>query len=468
MTDVSGVATTGAHSCVINPRLKDAQEGTLPGGKYGRMFPGLPACEVDVESAAGLGRAASSMDATMPVLDRALENRRIPAGFAVLGQFVAHDITADRSLLARNATLGDLWNARAPRLDLECVYGDGPVGNPFMYDKDDPDKLLLEAGDLPRNRQGVALVGDPRNDVHLLINQLHVVFLGFHNRVVDHLRGSGTPDAEVFDEARRLVRWHYEWVLVHEFLPLTVGKELVADIETNGQRFYEPGEEPSIPVEFSDAAYRFGHAQITPTYRLNDDSGDVTIFPDCLGGRPVSPERIIDWSWFFDVPGSGHAPQPSRRLVASLTHALIDLPEQIVGHTVVPEHHSLASRDLQRGAALGLPSGEVVARHMGVEPLTAEECGLVASGWRAETPLWYYVFKEAEVRAGGERLGPVGGRIVAEVLLGLLDADPGSYRGAKPGWEPTLPSSAGTRTGSFSMADLLAFAGAPGSREEST
>lgn len=139
-------ATVGAHSCVINPRLKDAQaRRDLPGGKYGRMFPGLPPCEVDVESAVGLGRAASRMDATLPVVDGALENPRIPAGFVVLGQFVAHDITADRSLLAPHATPEDLRNSRAPRLDLECVYGDGTVGNPYLYDRDDPDKLLLGA-----------------------------------------------------------------------------------------------------------------------------------------------------------------------------------------------------------------------------------------------------------------------------------------------------------------------------------
>jgi len=458
--------TVGVHSCVINPRLKDAQAGRdLPGSKYGRMFPGLPPCEVDVERAVGLGRAASRMDATLPVVDGALENPRIPAGFAALGQFIAHDITADRSLLAPHATPESLRNSRAPRLDLECVYGDGPVGNPFLYDRDDPDKLLLgadaaggTADDLPRNHQGTALVGDPRNDVHLLISQLHVAFLKFHNRVVDHLRGAGVPDEDVFDAARRLVRWHYEWVVAHEFLTLTVGEELLADIEANGRKFYEPGEKPAIPVEFSDAAYRFGHSQITPTYRLNDASDPATIFPDCLGGRPVEAGGAIDWSWFFDVGGSGHAPQPSRKLVASLTHALIDLPEQIVGHTGIPEHHSLASRDLQRGAALGLPSGEAVARMMGVEPLTAEECGLGA-GWAAETPLWYYVFKEAEVRAAGEHLGPVGGRIVAEVLLGLLEADPDSYKNAEPGWRPELPFS---RLGHFSMADLVVFAGGAG------
>jgi hypothetical protein len=133
----------------------------------------------------------------------------------------------------------------------------------------------------------------------------------------------------------------------------------------------------------------------------------------------------------------------------------MDLPEQIVGHTEIPEHHSLAARDLQRGAALSLPSGEAVARAIGAEPLSADECGL-GEDWIGETPLWYYILKEAEVRAGGEHLGPVGGRIVTEVLIGLLDADPESYRNTEPGWRPVLPS---TEPGRFTMADLLVFAG---------
>src|SRR5215213_3243515 len=183
------VPTEGSHSCVVNPRLKDAQKGSLTlGGKFGRMFPDLPALEADEDSAIGLGRAASHMDDTLPVIDSTLENPRIPAGFAILGQFVAHDITADRSLLAPRESVEDLRNSRVPRLDLECLYGDGPVGAPFLYDREDPDKLLLGPNDLPRNHQGTALVGDPRNDVHLLISQLHGAFLRFHNRAVDWLR----------------------------------------------------------------------------------------------------------------------------------------------------------------------------------------------------------------------------------------------------------------------------------------
>ena len=445
----------GAHSCVIHPGIK-GEEPTF-GGKYGRMFPALPACTADEETTADLGRSRSRMDEALLVEDEGSENPRVSAGFAILGQFIAHDITADRSALALHASTGRMVNSRRPRLDLECLYGDGPVGNPFLYDRADPDKLLASEGDhdLPRNHQGTALLGDPRNDVHLPISQLHLAYLKFHNGVVDLVREGGVSPDEAFKEARRLVSWHHQWIVVNEYLPLCAGGEVVADVLENGRRYYEPGEEPFIPVEFSAAAYRFGHAQILPSYRLNDASGEVTIFPDCLGFKSVSPERAIDWSWFFEVSGSPHPPQPSRRILPSLTHALIDLPEQIVGHTEVPEHHSLAYRDLERGAALALPSGEAVAREMGVEPLTAKESGL-SEGFSGETPLWYYVLREAEVRAGGERLGPVGGRIVAEVLIGLLDADGNSYRSASPGWQPTLPS---REPETFRMADLLAVAG---------
>lgn len=143
----------GAHSCVINPKDKDT--GLQAGDKYGRMFPRLSPCEADETAIVDLGRATSRMDATTAVVDEGLQNRHIPAGFSVLGQFVAHDITADRSLLSHRAVAGEIRNFRTPRLDLECLYGEGPVGNSFLYDADDADKFLLgvnaagEPDDLP-------------------------------------------------------------------------------------------------------------------------------------------------------------------------------------------------------------------------------------------------------------------------------------------------------------------------------
>src|SRR5262249_34676164 len=149
----------------------------------------------------------------------------------------------------------------------------------------------------------------------------------------------------------------------------------------------------------------------------------------------------------------GHEPaQRSKRLDGRLPASLINLPAQITGDVDEEAYHSLAARDLQRGQAIGLPSGEAVARAIGAELLDPAGIRLTAHGWRDETPLWLYILREADVRGGGDRLGPVGGRIVGEVLIGILDGDPESFRVVDPGWKPSLPAAA---AGRYSLADLL-------------
>jgi hypothetical protein len=449
----------GTHKCVLGPRLKNdlLHEGE---SKYGRLFRDLPAPAAGEQALLALGRSGAVMDDTSDGDDAgAGDTPCIPAGWTFFGQFIAHDITADRSLLQHHANVEELRNFRTPRLDLESVYAAGPSGTPYLYDLLDADRFLTgtnDAGlpnDLPRNVQGLALIGDPRDDVHGIISQLHLAFLKFHNAAVDWLRERGTPAAEVFAGAQRLVRWHYQWIVVHEFLPLTVGQSLVDEILEQGNRYYRGFDRPYIPVEFSDAAFRYGHSQIRARYQLNETTSG-RIFPEFAGARPVPQERAIDWRYFFDLDPA-RPPQPTRRLDARLVHPLIDLPPAVVGETEIPEHHSLAVRDLQRGRAVDLPSGEAVARLMGVPALTADELGLPLD-WRGGTPLWYYVLKEAEILTGGTMLGPVGGRIVAEVLLGMIDADPRSYRSADEEWAPVLP---GAEAGAFNMAALLRFAG---------
>ena len=450
------------HSCVISPDFKGALSH-VASGKYGRMLPALPALTIDERVLRALSRAGASMDLPAGAFDDpATDNPRIPAGFAIFGQFIAHDITRDPSMLHHHATVKELRNFRTPRLDLEAVYGAGALVHPYFYDLDDADKFLIgtndagEPADVPRNAQGQALIADSRNDVHLIISQLHLAFLKFHNRIVDRLHGQGVHGDAALEEARRLAAWHYEWIVAHEFLPLSVGAEMVDSIRRDGDLLYAFEGRPFIPVEFADAAYRFGHPQIRGTYRLNDDTGGLTIFPDLAGARPVPASRRIDWTWFFGVPGR-RAPQASKRINARLVHALMDLPDAVVGETDQPEDHSLAYRDLRRGVNCDLPSGEAVARVIGLDPLPKEALGLRAFGWEGETPLWFYVLKEAEVQCGGERLGDVGGRIVAEVLLGILEGDPQAYVNVDPRWHPTLPAA---RAGDFTMADLLVFAGA--------
>jgi hypothetical protein len=434
--------------CLAPDRVVDAP---IYGGRYGRMFADLPPFSADEAFLHMIGSAGGVCDAS-EAEETGGDDARVAAGWPFLGQFVAHDITADRSPLRSHTEENALRNFRTPRLNLECVYGGGPVGSPYLYRRDDPAKLLLGPGgnDVPRNQEDIALIGDPRNDVHIFVNQLHVAFLRAHNLLVDRLREDGVPEAEIFDEARRASMWHYQWILLHDYLPVLVGEELAAELAEEGPRFYALQGEPYIPFEFADAGFRYGHSQIRHRYRVNERSDEMPMFPDLMGFGRVPPERSVDWWLLFDLPG--HPPaQRSKRMDGRLPASLINLPAQITGDVDEEAYHSLAARDLQRGQAIGLPSGEAVARRLGVEQLDPADVGLVRHGWRDETPLWFYILREADVIGDGDRLGPVGGRIVGEVLVGILDADPESFRALVPAWRPTLPAA----SAEFGLADLL-------------
>jgi hypothetical protein len=399
------------------------------------MFPDLPSFQADEAFLHAIGRAGGICDCGDEA-DTPASLSGIEAGWPIFGQFVAHDITADRSILQSHVDPRGLRNARAPQLNLECLYGDGPVGHPFLYQRDDPAKFLLSenGADVPRNREGIAVIGDPRNDSHMLMVQLHLAMLKVHNAFVDDARRGGTSEDKVFESAVRETQWHYQWVILHEFLPSLVGQSLVDEVAIEGPRWFPPGE-VFIPLEFADAAYRYGHCQIRHEYLVNRDSAPVPLFPDLLGFGPVPARRVVDWTLFFDAPGTRSA-QRAKKIDGRLVQSLIELPIAIAGASEGSAYQSLATRDLQRGQGVGLPSGEAVARQIGAKPLTTEDVGLRAAGWVGETPLWFYILREAAVTASGERLGPVGGRIVAEVVIALLDRDPTSVRSANPGFKP--------------------------------
>jgi hypothetical protein len=427
--------------CLAPDRPIDAPIAPVE-GRYGRAFPDLPALQSDAAALLALGSAGGLCDGS----DATGDDGSAAAGWPFFGQFIAHDITADRSPIGPHTDPMTVANFRSPRANLESVYGSGPAGAPYLYDAEDPAKLLTTEGDVPRNAQGTALLGEPRNDVHGFVAQLHRAFLGAHNRFVDRLREDGVDPAECFDAARRAIMWHYQWVIVEDYLPTLIGEELLEDIKDPDRRRYRSEGAPIIPFEFADAAFRYGHGQIRHRYLLAPDGEQYSVFPDLVGFRPVAPEHRIAWRLIF-----GPQAQPAKRMDGRLAASLIQLPLAITGDVAVDAYHSLAARDLQRGAAIGLPSGEAVARALGVEPLTAEEAALAGLGWEGETPLWLYVLREADVRGGGDRLGEVGGRLVAEVLLGVIDADPESYRALDPSWGPTLPAE-GER---FTLLDLL-------------
>jgi hypothetical protein len=469
-------------------------------GRFGRMFRALPAFEPSDELIEEL--AARMHEEAEPRGDNGdgqeerspSDNPEIPAGFTYVGQFLDHDLTFDpaSSLQHRNDP-NALTDFRTARLDLDSVYGSGPADQPYLYDTADTVKLLigrnpaadedgnaLEPRDLPRNQQHRALIGDKRNDENTIVSQLQLTFLDFHNQVVDDIRAGALDEAlvsdDVFAEAQRLVRWHYQWAIAFDFLPRIVGHELVDRLIKTERRslpggrhetisrfapehqFYRVKEHPFMPVEFSVAAYRYGHSQIRPEYDLNDAFENVPIFvehPETapstghLGGFRALPAGFtIDWARFFDL--GGEAPEKSRLIDTRLAIPMTKLPANIASDGT--DGKSLALFNLRRGKMLGLPSGQAVARAIGAHVLTASELDIPGRG---QAPLWYYVLKEAEVQHNGRHLGQAGGRIVAEVVLALIALDRHSFLAQDPAFHPVIERA---DPATFTFADLVTHA----------
>jgi hypothetical protein len=231
------------------------------------------------------------------------------------------------------------------------------------------------------------------------------------------------------------------------------------------REFYKPKNphRPMMPIEYSVAAFRFGHSTVRTAYLMNQRNGTATIAPvfgaegsDLRGFRPLPARLEIDWRHFFEIPGRPPAQLAlARRIDGKLTLPLFNLPRPVVADAMV----SLAERNLTRGKRLGLPAGQDVARAMGIPPLSNRELGLPDpghAGWAAKAPLWFYVLQEAELQHRGEKLGAVGGRLVAEVILGILDSDKNSYLHARPEFLPRPPIA--PAPGKFEIGDLVTFA----------
>ncbi|WNV88207.1 heme peroxidase family protein [Umezawaea sp. Da 62-37] len=461
----------------------------------------------------------------------------IPAGFTYLGQFVDHDLTMDRTeaLLGDDVNLGELLQGRSPALDLDSVYGRGPddprdrvfyaedgvqlkVGKTSATTfPDDRVNVELDGFDLPRRGgsggtagdRRLPLIPDPRNDENLVVAQTHLAFIRFHNRVVEELALKGLSGRRLFAAARQHVTRHYQWMLRTDFLPRVVDPAIVEDVFRDGRRFFEPREHanrPTMPIEFSVAAYRLGHSMIRGAYQWNrvfNSTGPggvgtlLALFtftgvsgnfqpgatipdlddPDSGTVDALPTNWIADFRRLYDfteadrpdlVPpaatGGGNA---AKRIDSLLVDPLAQLPAGTFGgrgSAVEPIERNLAFRNLTRASMVRLASGQQMAELLCVEPLTEEQI-LVGDGGAdlgsltdrqrasvvAATPLWFYVLREAELNGG--LLGPVGGRITAEVFHRAMEGSRTSIV-RSPAWRPSL----GPDSETFRMTDLLLFA----------
>jgi len=519
-------------------------------GRFGRIFRSLPPASWPVEALMDLGAAMTAAPETveghpeLPAAAREIgkmdrlhdeeENAGISAGYTYFGQFIDHDITFDpASSLQQQNDPNALVDYRTPRLDLDSLYGRGPDDQPYLYREKRfrlgrplrANRDATTVRDLPRyedpdypNEKKRALIGDKRNDENVIVAQLHAAMLQFHNKLVDRC-----PDAS-FATVQQQVRWHYQWLVVNDFLPTICGSSTVHSIlphlvgatsvldDPPEFQLYKWRNDAFMPIEFSAAAFRFGHSMVRPIYRLNtrlnggDNEDEATneeverglagrhfIFAGVqrrgLAGFGDFPERwAIDWSLFFDINGSIAQPaqarvQPAYKIDTSLVDPLGFLPEfsqpaigpappltvaQLHGAELPGELRNLAKRNLLRGARLGLPSGQAVAYSLGLTPIADENLRVgkaILGDWddpnetrtltsihwsfAGNAPLWYYVLAEAQYEwrqratgAGGRgdaeplTLGTIGGRIVAETLIGLLWADGSSYLRQQPNFRP--------------------------------
>ena len=442
----------------------------------------------------------------------------IPAGYTYLGQFVDHDLTFDQTVVALGESVSpaELLQGRSPALDLDSLYGAGP-GDPVSAEfyRDDrhlkvgrtvrvgPGPLaahraydLARVGDDSPGNPRRALIPDFRNDENLAVAQTHLAMIRFHNRVVDGL-GAGVPAGQRFRRARRLVTLHYQWMLRHDYLPRICERSVVSDVFTNGRKVFEVGADPltvpTMPLEFSVAAFRLGHSMIRSAYDWNaqfpDGQGALFFLFDFSGtsgflggGSAALPSNwIADWRRMYRFATIGRAdlkPPPrefnvARRIDTRIAPPLADLPPGSFGGRrdgFGPMAAHLAFRNLLRASMVRLASGQDMVqrlqnRGVAVTPLTQQQIlegdggaqldGLTAAErqrFATETPLWFYVLREAELNRG--KLTGVGARIVAETFHRAMEGSRNSLV-RSPDWRPTLGAGAPDR---FTMMDLLLVA----------
>lgn len=506
-------ARSGQRPHGVRTRGADLSRSSLLfGGPFGRMFRAVPAADfgvTDQASEIALAALAAKMTATSdpPKDGPDAEESGLPSAYTYFGQFIDHDLTFDpASSLQRQNDPDALVDFRTPRFDLDNVYGRGPDDNPYLYE--DGRSFILgraltgasqnvRARDLPRSTPLTAgasrraIIGDPRNDENVIVSQLQGLFHRFHNRVA-----SLNPTWD-FARIQREVRFHYQWVVLNDFLPAIVSHRVLRSVVPHLHKgtnvaldrpsldFYHPREDAFMPLEFSAAAYRFGHSMVRPGYRLSESIGPLAIFETnplraLTGFREFPNSWAIDWSLFIDLEPrdaeDATRTQLAYRIDTSLVNPLGNLPPSIATNPNV-----LAERNLLRGWRMRLPSGQAIARAMGLEPLKDENILLgkftgdpadilgpvvnVAAAFADNCPLWTYVLAETEkaevelqTKTGKKlletrRLGPVGGRIVAETFVGILLKDSSSFVAQDPRWVPSL-----ALNGKFGLRDLVRIA----------
>jgi hypothetical protein len=466
----SGVASEGPPADA--PACAHAHAtGAKPKGYYSRLF-GPPAHPIGESEEAKLVELGNAMR-----YRREREGTLTPrSGFTYFGQFLGHDLTHDTTPLGGPyAAPEQTPNYRSAAFDLDHVYGGGPAGSPYLYEGEEGAETFKMGSTVPggyrrdlpfrHDRVMIGDLSDRRNLDNLILRQIHVLFLKFHNEAVRQLQNNSElaeatdlpRHATLFECARRLVSWHYQWIIRHDYLPRIVHagvwKQRLNSRASSGF---------AIPIEFSLAGFRFGHSIVRSVYRLNGRRRRVKIDDLMALGQKaaaIPDDELVEWGAFFDgLPTSGSRVS-SNFIDTSLSEEMHRLSSGTItlgSESEAINPSTLPVRTLLRGARARVASGQEVAEALvsqgqiaASERLTSSELSRDTCDWSGSalrhnalqnnTPLFYYILKEAELKTGGLTLGPVGSHIVAEVIQSALESDPHGYLAtAGPAWK--LPS----------------------------
>ncbi len=457
------------YTAALGHELPEASAPTNVDLPFDSLFPQLSAHRPPDELLEHLGEPDGPMSERKSLwADDTYDSPNHEAGYTFFAQFLFHDLTYELVRRVSTERLSSTVQSGPSSLRLHTLYGPGPEMAPHLYafyDQDYFSGRLLDAPagtkqDLPRNRQGRGLIADPRNDENVVLAQLHLGLIRFHNAMVDHLATSGDSGTVLFNKAQKRVRWHYQWAIVNDFLPRVVKPaQVAAALERDVSREEAMG---GLPLEVAQGVLRYVYSQVRLQYQLNDEA-NVALLPadenddTLLRHRSQSiPSRLkVDWARFFDL--NDGPTQPSKLIDTKITPAFLDLP---LVDDPRPARRSVAVRFFLQGKRAGLPSGEDVARSLG-EPATLPTTSALRKLGLTETPLLYYILAEAEHQfqdSNEDRLGPVGGRLLANAVIRRLRLDPQSYLNAHPNFEPF--SKVTDENGEFDVGQLIA-AGQP-------
>jgi hypothetical protein len=442
---------------------------------FTKLFPELQPFSATVDELRLLANLMRDPTLRLPSVD----NRNY-AGLTYLGQFIDHDITREKNTVLGNSAVNTntLINERTSWFDLDSVYGDN---NSLLNAQGLFDFSVNQFGeeDLPRNSDGTAIIGDPRNEENLIIAELHFVFLKFHNKVMQDLQLANPTMLlpQLISQAQKIVQWHYQFIIVNEFVKEISGKYFsrIFDVNTSTPIVHPAIKNigAKIPLEFNGACYRFGHSNVRDGYYINDQFDIFPLFdpvlPDLTGFKPRPVRQVIDWSMFFPMPFTKGF-QEWEGIDPFVVNSLFQLPGVVAtGEPILP------LRSMIRGTMYGLPSGQDLARALGVpeeEILSVSKGSLVFQTingvvlpqeleilnlkFGESTPLFYYILMEAWVFGNGDALGPLGSLVVGGVILNLLQINQDSY--LNNAFSPTAGLFGCITTGEYYFTELITYA----------